>query len=102
MKQCKKDVEITLDDGTVIEGVLVVTEFVDENFNGEGLPQSLVGEWKLKHDDDLTDEQDDDLNEKAEEIVFSEKWDFENAVEVDEDEEYEEEYEKEFSLGSDD
>ena len=85
MKQCKKDVEVTLDDGTTIEAVLKVSEFIDEDFNGD--KQSLVGSWQATHEEELDDDQQSEFDEKIEEIVFEEKWDFENAPEVDEEEE---------------
>ena len=89
MKQCKKDVEVTLDDGTVIEAVLKVTEFVDEGIIGDAM--SKVGSWSTKHDEELDDDQQAEFDEKIEEMVFDEKWDFDNAPEIDEDEDEEEE-----------
>lgn len=83
MKQCKKDVEVTLEDGTVIEAVLRVSEFIDEDFNGD--KQSLVGAWDATHEEELDDDQQAEFDSKIEEIVFDEKWDFDNAPEVDED-----------------
>ena len=88
MKRCKKDIEVTLDDGTVVEAVLTVTEFVDEDFNGDAPP--LVGSWQTNHDKELDDEQQAEFDEKVEEIVFEEKWDFDNAPEIDEEETEEE------------
>lgn len=89
MKQCKKDVEITLEDGTVVEAVLKVTEFVDE-FNDSERPMSVVGSWEATHDEELDEDQQLEFDDKIEEIVFDEKWDFDNAPEVDEDEAEEE------------
>lgn len=88
MRRCKKDVEVTLDDGTVIEAVLTVTEFVDEDFSGEKPP--LVGSWQTNHEEELDEEQQSEFDEKVEEIVFEEKWDFDNAPEIDEEETEEE------------
>jgi hypothetical protein len=87
MRRCKKDVEVTLDDGTVIEAVLTVTEFVDEEFNSDTPP--LVGSWQTAHDEELDDEQQSEFDERVEEIVFEEKWNFEDAAEDDEDTEEE-------------
>jgi len=84
VKRCKKDIEITLDDGTVIEAVLKVTEFVEEDFNGETPP--LVGSWETNHEEELSDDQQSEFDERVEEIVFEEKWDFDNAPDEDEDE----------------
>lgn len=85
MKQCKKDIEVTLEDGTTIEAVLTVSEFIDEDFNGD--KQSLVGSWEADHEEELDEDQQSEFDSKIEEMVFEEKWDFENAPEVDEDEE---------------
>lgn len=89
MKQCKKEVEIELEDGTTVEGVLTVTEFLDDEFNSEfsDKPQSLVGSWSITHDEELDEDQQQEFDDKIEEIVFSEKWDFDNAPDIDEDEE---------------
>jgi len=90
MKQCKKDVEVTLADGTVIEAVLKVNEFVDE-FGDQEKTSYSVGNWSTEHDEDLDEDQQYEFDEKIEDIVFYEKWDFDNAPDVDEDEETEDE-----------
>lgn len=84
MKQCKKDVEIVLEDGTTVEAVLKVSEFIDEDFNGD--KQSLVGSWEAHHDEELDEDQQAEFDERVEEIVFEEKWNFDEAPEIDEEE----------------
>ena len=84
MKQCKKDVEVTLDDGTVIEAVLKVTEFVDEGIIGDAI--SKVGSWSTKHDEELDDDQQAEFDEKIEEMVFDEKWNWDEAADTEDDE----------------
>lgn len=85
MKQCSKDFEIELSDGTTIEGVLKVSEFLDEGMNSElaEKPESLIGSWTTEHDEELDEDQQAEFDEKIEEMVFAEKWDFENGEEVD-------------------
>ena len=84
MKQCKKDIEVSLQDGTTIEAVLTVFEFVDEDFSGDKPP--LVGSWETEHDEELDEDQQVEFDEKVEEIVFEEKWNFDEAPEVDDEE----------------
>lgn len=89
MKQCTKEVEIELEDGTLIEGTLKVSEFLDEGLNQElaDKPQSLIGSWSFAHEEELDEDQQANLDEKVEEMVFAEKWDFENGEEIEDDEE---------------
>ncbi len=88
MKQCTKDVEIELADGTLIETKLIVTGIYDEEFTPDVDKKSepgawLVDSWSAECEEELDEDQQADFDEQIEEIVFSEKWDFENAPETD-------------------
>lgn len=102
MKRCEKDVEIELADGTTVEAKLVVTGVFDEMFNSEASKGEqgawLVESWKAKKEEDLDEDQEDEFDEKIEEIVFTEKWDWESALDADEDDEDEEDEDDELEI----
>jgi hypothetical protein len=94
MPRCTKDLEIELSDGTVVECRLMVYGTFEETFNQDlGIEEGswLVGTWAVEYDDTISEAQQEELDEKIEETVFAEKWDFENATDDDEDEDEAEE-----------
>lgn len=89
MATCTKEKEIELSDGTTVEGTIEVDGFLDENFGADadgnrGEARWLVDGWSFTHEEELSDDQQAELDEEVERIVFEETWDFENAGERDE------------------
>lgn len=88
MKQCTKEVEIELADGTQVEAKLIVTGVYDEDFNADAEKKGeqgawLVDSWSAEHEEELDEDQQTEFDEEIEEMVFTEKWDFENAPDAD-------------------
>jgi hypothetical protein len=95
MPRCNREVEIELSDGTVVEATLKVKGLFDEDFNAtdenKGAPGSwLVDSWTTEYEEELDEEQIAEFDEQIEEMVFKEKWDFENAPDAEDDDEPEE------------
>lgn len=92
MKRCTKDVEIELSNGITVEAKLKVTGMYDDLCNADTNSKDvqgawLVDSWKTEHDVELDEDEEIEFNEKVEEIVFEEKWDFENSGDSDDEEE---------------
>lgn len=97
MAKCSKDYEIELESGRTIECTVHVEGYFEEDFGADadgnrGTDQWFIDSWESEHDESLTKEEQAEFDEKIEEKVFAETWDFEGADE-DEDADRDEDFE---------
>lgn len=88
MPTCYKEHEIELSDGQSIECSIEVDGYLDENFGADadgnrGEARWLIDSWSHTHQEELSDDDQAELDEKIEEYVFEQTWDFDNAPERD-------------------
>lgn len=88
MKTCSKDLDIELDDGTEISCTVHVTGTLDENYGADadgnrGVSRWIVESHEVEHTEDLTEEQQSELDDKIEVKVDETDWDFDNAGDQD-------------------
>lgn len=92
MATCKKEVEIETSTKKNIDVVITVDGYLDQNYGQDadgnrGEPTWFVDGWQTDYDEEgLTAEEKSEIEERVEEIVMDESWDFENAKEEDEEE----------------
>ena len=94
MSTCVKEVEIDFADDKTIDVVIKVEGYLDlhgaDADGNRGEPAWLVDSWKADYDKEgLTEKETSEIEEKVEEIVLEESWDFETASEDAEADDYE-------------
>lgn len=85
MPRCTKEVEIELKDGKVVDTLIEVNGIWDQEFGADADGNRAQGQWlreswSHEHNETLTEDEESELNERVEEIVFEEEWDFASAA----------------------